>query len=81
MLNHFCVTDYPWMPPARSKEHRGKLGMANDGEWRTPHFQQKWKGGHNEKSLWQLLFIYSLVVFSDFGDLPKFYSEHFQKNR
>ena len=28
-------------------------GMANDGEWRTPHFQQKWKRGHNENSLWQ----------------------------
>ena len=32
---------------------RGKWGMANDGEWRTPHFQQKWKRGHNENSLWQ----------------------------
>ena len=21
-------------------------GMANDGEWRPPHFQQKWKRGH-----------------------------------
>ena len=28
-------------------------GMANDGEWRTPHFQQKWKRGHSENSLWQ----------------------------
>ena len=53
--------------------------MANDGEWRTPHFQQKWKRGHNENSLWQLLFIHSLVVCSDLGDLSKFCSENFQK--
>ena len=52
-------------------------GMANDGEWRTPHFQQKWKRGHNEYSLRQLLFIHSLVVCSDLGDLPKFCSENF----
>ena len=57
--------------------------MANDEEWGTPHFQQKWKGGHNENilSLWQLLFIHSFVVCSDFGDLPKFCCENFQKNR
>ena len=54
-------------------------GMTNDGEGRTPHFQQKWKRGHNENSLWQLLFIHSLVVCSDLGDLPKFCSENFQK--
>ena len=54
-------------------------GMANDGEWRTPHFQKKWKRGHNENSLWQLLFIHSLVVCSDLGDLPKFCSENFRK--
>ena len=53
--------------------------MANDGEWRTPHFQQKWKGGHSENSLWQFLFIHSLVVCSDSRDLPKFCSENFQK--
>ena len=35
--------------------------------------------GHNENSLWQLLFIHSLVVCSDLGDLPKFCSENFQK--
>ena len=45
--------------------------MANDGEWRTPHFQQKWKKGHNEN--------HSLVVYSDLGDLPKFCGENFQK--
>ena len=28
-------------------------GMANDGEWRTPHFQQKWKRGQDENSLRQ----------------------------
>ena len=50
-------------------------GMAKDREWRTPHFQQKWKRGHNENSQWQLLFIHSLVVCSDLGDLPKFCSE------
>ena len=57
--------------------------MANDGEWRTPHFQQKWKRGHNENGLRQLLllFIHSLVVCSDLGDLPKFCSENFQKNK
>ena len=54
-------------------------GMANDGEWRTPHFQQKWKRGHNENSLWQLLFIHSFVVCSDLGDLPKFCSGNFRK--
>ena len=54
-------------------------GMANDGEWRTPHFQQKWKGGHNEISLWQSLFIHSLVTCSDLGDSPKFRSENVQK--
>ena len=54
-------------------------GMANDREWRTPHFQQKWKRGHNESSLWQLLFIHSLVVYSDLGDLPKFCGKNFQK--
>ena len=43
-------------------------GMANDGEWRTPHFQPKWKIGHNENSLWQLLCIHSLVVCIDLGD-------------
>ena len=53
--------------------------MANDGEWRTPHFQQKWKRGHNENSLWQLLFIHSFVVCSDLGDLPTFCSENFRK--
>ena len=55
--------------------------MANDGEWRTPHFQQKWERGHNENSLWQLLFIHLLVVSSDLGDLglPKFCSENLQK--
>ena len=53
--------------------------MANDGEWRTPHFQQKWKGGHIEISLRQLLYIHSLVACSDLGDSPKFYSENFQK--
>ena len=53
--------------------------MANDGEWRTPHFQQKWKRGHNENSLWQLLFIHSFVVCGDLGDLPKFCSENFRK--
>ena len=47
-------------------------GMENNGEWRTPHFQDKWKIGHNENSLWQLLFIHLLVVCSDLGDLPKF---------
>ena len=51
-------------------------GMANYGEWRTPRFQQKWKGGHDENSLWQLLFIHSLVVCSDFRNLPKFCSEN-----
>ena len=53
--------------------------MANDGEWRTPHFQQTWKREYNENSLWQLLFIHSLVVCSDLGDLAKFCSENFQK--
>ena len=53
--------------------------MANDGEWRTPHFQQKWKRGYNENSLWKLLFIHSLVVCSDLGDLPKVCSGNFQK--
>ena len=46
-------------------------GMANDGQWRTPHFQQKWKRGHNENSLWQLLFIHSLVC-GDLGDYLNF---------
>ena len=55
--------------------------MANDREWQAPHFQQKWKGGHNEDSLWQLLFIHLLVVCSDFGDLPKFCSENVQKKQ
>ena len=41
-----------------------KISKILDGEWRTPYFQQKWKGGHNEISLWQLLFIHSLVVCS-----------------
>ena len=53
--------------------------MANDGEWRTPHFQQMWKRGHNENRLWQLLFIHSLVVCVDLGDSPKFCSENFKK--
>ena len=54
-------------------------GMANGGEWQTPHLQQKGKRGHNETSLWQLLFIHSLVVCSELRDLPKFCSENFQK--
>ena len=67
-------------PKSQNAQHVGESwGMANNGEWRTPHFQQKWKGGHNENSLWQLLFIHSLVVCSDFGYLPKFCSENFQK--
>ena len=61
---------------------RESWGMANGGgEWRTPHFQRKWKRGHNETSLWQLLFIHSLVVCSDLGDLPNFCSENFQKKK
>ena len=61
----------------QSHKYRGKLGNGEQREWQTPHFQQKCKRGHDENSLWQLIFVHSLVVCSDLGDLPKFCSTNF----
>ena len=80
-IRDFIIILYQLLKIARNDRIGESWGMANDGEWRTPHFQQKWKREHNENSLWQLLFIHSLVVCSDLGNLPKFCSENFQKKQ
>ena len=47
--------------------------MANDGKWRTPHFQQKWKGGGTMKIVYDNYYSFNCLL----GDLPKFCSENF----